>query len=73
MSMESVLIGYHVRSGTVGGGIISSLFFVLFFNDLPGKIKTNYPLISVDVRLYHKITFEYDVEVLQEDLTYLAG
>ena len=58
-----------VLSGTPEGGHISPLLFALYVNDLPTVIPTNCLLFADDLKLFHEIRSDEDVQTLQQDLT----
>ena len=54
----------HVTSGTPGGGLLSPLLFAMYINDLPGQIEPSCLMFAEDVKIYRKITFADDAELL---------
>ena len=57
-----------VLSGTPEGGLLSSLLFVMYINDLPDSVKTDCVMFADDVKLYTRIGSAADCDFLQRQL-----
>ena len=57
-----------VPSGTPEGGLLSSLLFACYINDLPDCVQTDCVLFADDVKLYGKVDSPADADHLQQQL-----
>ena len=62
----------RVTSGTPEGGLISSLLFALYINDLPSEVSSRCLMFADDVKIYRRITCAADADLLQADLQRLC-
>lgn len=62
-----------VLSGTPEGGILSSLLFSCFINDLPSLVECKCLMFADDVKLYRRVDSVQDVAALQADLDKLCA
>ena len=60
-----------VTSGVPQGSVIGPFLFLLYINDLPGKIKSNCQIFADDTKVYHPILSLVDAQELQDDLSNL--
>ena len=60
-----------VTSGVPQGSVIGPFLFLLYINDLPGKIKSNCQIFADDTKVYQPILSLVDAQELQDDLSNL--
>ena len=59
----------NVESGVPQGGTLSGLFFILYMNDLPKKIKhSQVSLYADDAKIFAPVTCSQDIDLIQQDL-----
>lgn len=73
-----VLNGRHsawtaVRSGVPEGSLLGPLLFACFVADIPDIVKTGCLIYADDVKLFHRVESEDDVNLLQADLDRLCN
>jgi len=57
-----------VTSGVSQGGVLGSLLFIVYVNDIWKNIDSSIRLFAEDCIIYRKITNKNDMEKLQKDL-----
>ena len=60
-----------VISGVPQGSVLGPVLFLLYINDINGKIKSSIRLFADDSIIYRKISSKTDHEILQTDLSQL--
>ena len=61
----------EVLRGVPQGSVLGIILFLIYVNELPELIKSSIKLFADDSKVWHKITSENDIQILQQDLTEL--